>query len=213
MLKYRNQEMSVITFNLSDHFVFVLDSLQVATVHLTQGRQIQSTVGTQNEGESSHFVTASKSKFVCCCCCFLGGHGCTYLHCALISLAAYLPWKNAQQEWTLNTAGRSSLFRVLTSSKVLTDISHDILTLAPVAKQQSTTKGWTKFHVSCPWPKLQVYRRICCNPCAIYKTFMIKTSNLYHRNNKYYMTAYFIFYLLLFAAVTKLSVCCIWSCM
>ena len=59
-------------------------------------------------------------------------------------------------------ARKSSFIWLLMSYKVITDVSHDLFTLALVSKEQNTANGsWWKFHVSCPRPKLQVYPQMC----------------------------------------------------
>ena len=47
---------------------------------------------------------------------------------------------------------------VFLSTDKLTEVLYDIWTLAPVSKEQNTTKDWRKFHVSGPTPKLRVYQ-------------------------------------------------------
>ena len=67
--------------------------------------------------------------------------------------------------------------------KVLTNVSHGIFTLAPVSKEQNTTKGWRKFPVPCPRSKLQVYRAIflffqILSVCAAAATSVFMFNNL-----------------------------------
>ena len=102
-------EMSMMTFNLSNQLLFSMTSNGLL-FNFTQGRQIQSPVGTQNEGDSKHFAIVRKSTFQR----ISGGNcwlhslfiqmklkvtmhffnfvfGCTYLHCAPAGFATYLP--------------------------------------------------------------------------------------------------------------------------
>ena len=81
--------------------------------------------------------------------------GYIYLPCAPTSFATHLPWENclAGMNTDYFDAGKSPFIWVLTSQKVIIDVSQDLFILLLVSTEQKVDES----SVSCP--KLQIYHK------------------------------------------------------